>query len=337
MSGYSVSSFNSVIVPVFQNYFRKYFIFRVMYTDKFIIYKEAVVNAYHEKREKGSEAWMNQLTRYRVRRRCCELVENGVEKRDERTLHRYLEMDSNDNDYLRAIKETDGDDFQGFVKFLETPTINTSEDNVELLAWLISFSARPHAKFIEESLITPESESNDPVDPSDPVILVNTTPDIANPEETPPILVHQEKPPVDPAGRKVKEPEDHQSKFLKLLLIVLAIVVTGIMIWLFVIPKETCMYWNNDRYVATACGIPHGDTPLIALNQNKLKNFRKVKCSDTLSRSSIGHLWFTRVGDSLEFYTAEGKHPLYPDKRLKPLTDYAINFCRNSKNKVGGR
>ena len=288
-----------------------------MYTDKFGVYKQAVVDAYLQKQAKGEDDWLNRPTRFRIRRQCCQLVEHNLEKRDERALHRYLEMDPGDNDYLTAIRNTDGDDFKGFEKFLSDQEINTSEENVELLAWLIDFPARPFSKYIEMA-------SNEPI------LTENEKDGIQKAEDGSTNGMKSTLP--DPGGKeKADQQKDTSPKITRTWLIGITAAFIGALIWWFLSRGDGCMYWNNDHYVATSCSIPRLDTPIVTLDRSKLRGFRRIKQVDTLTHYSVGRLWYTRVADSIEVYSAGGTHPLYPDKTLKKVTDYIVNVCHNRK------
>lgn len=288
-----------------------------MYTDKLNLYKEVVVNAYFQKRAKGEDDWLNRLTRDRIRRQCSQKIENGLERRDERTLHRFLEMDLTDADYLTAIRDTDGDDFQGFKNFLDNPGIKTSQENVELLAWLIDFPDRPYSKYLDAGKDRPDiSEEEEVVPPT-----TDQDEETRQPQKSTPPEIRPTPPPVN---RKVWR-----------WLLGPAGLLIGALVWWLLPQDNKCMYWDNDHYVATSCSVPRLDTPLIAFDGAKLRGFRRIKRVDTLTGYSVGRLWWARVGDSIEVFTAEGRHPLHPDKKLKKVTDYVVNFCRNRRD--GGK
>lgn len=229
-------------------------------------------------------------------------------------LYKYLEMEPGERDFLAAIKETDADDFQGFVQFLNNTEINPAEPKVELLAWLIDFPARPYSKYIETEVGSDAAEDEEeiklPAKDDDETKL-------------PPTDTKQEIPPTPPPVNK---------KDWRWLIGIVALLIGGVMIWWFLPGDKKCMYWSDDHYVATYCDVPRLDTPLLPLDLVKLRGFRKIKKTDTLtSPYALRNFWFVRVADSLEIYSAGGTHPLYPDKRLEAVTDYVVNFCRNHR------
>ncbi|MGY4537407.1 hypothetical protein ACVW0P_001826 [Mucilaginibacter sp. UYNi724] len=304
------------LIPVFLRKLpevsRKRLFLVVIYTERFAAYKKTVVNAYLQKRNQAQENWLIKPTRGRIRQLCCKLVEDGLSKQDEKMLYQYLEMESGDRDFLAAIKETDADDFQGFVQFLNNTEINPAEPKVELLAWLIDFPARPYSKYIE-------TEKDGPAIAEDEE---RVKPPVKDDDETklPPKGPEQETPPTLPPVNKIDK---------RWSIGIVALLVGGLVLWR-VWPEKKCMYWSDDRYVKTYCDVPRSDQPLLPLDRAKLEGFQKIKKTDTLnSPYALDHFWYTRVADSLEVYTARGTHPLHPDQQLQPVTDYVVNFCKN--------
>lgn len=288
----------------------KSFTFRVMYTDKYKEYKVAVVDSYLLKKEHAMEDWLINPTLAKVKKICLELTEPGLAKHDEKTLRNYLEI-SPGVDHLRILKKADLEDFKGFVSFLKKTDVNPAETSVELLAWLIDFPDRPYSRFIG---ITPDITTATRVDEENTVGLN----DGAVPTE-------EEKP-----GKGVTVMSPNRNYRWLMIVIVLTLIGT---LWFFWPQNEGCMYWSNDRYIAASCSVPKLDTPLVAIDRAKLRGFRRIGRVDTLTAYAVNRFWYTRVADSIEVYTAEGRHPVYADKTLKKVTDYVVNFCRNRGNR----
>jgi hypothetical protein len=267
--------------------------FRVMYTKEFSAYKDAVVEAYLLKREEAQKDWLMRPTRYRLKQAFLQLAENGLEKRDEAMLHNYLKMGPGEGDYFKALKDRDADDFRGFEQFLHRTDKITAEKNIELLAWLIGFEWRPVEKFKKERLgvVIPRNRDEGP------------------------------KPPVEPSEKRFVK------KNRQWFAVIGGLIAVGLLAWL-LITRDDCMYWDNDHYVATRCSVPRLDTSVVTLDAARLRAFRRLKHSDTLTTYAVRRFWYARVADSLEIYSAGGRHPLYADKKLRLVTDYVVNVCR---------
>ncbi len=269
-----------------------------MKSERFIAYKKEVVAVFEKKREKAEESWLVDLNRRKIWARSIELIENGVEPSDHRALSDYLKMQADDRDYLRNVKEKDGDYFQGLFKFLDGKVANPADSTIEFLSWMIDFPKRPFSEYIKAD----SSERLEPI------------------VEPPP-----PKPPVE-----IKKGSDRRQiapLYLWISGISLLILFAGLIWWFW--PTNDCMYWNDDHYVESPCNVPKLDTPLFTLDRAKLRGFRQIKKIDTISYYAVGKFWFTRVGkdNRIEIFTARGGHPLYPDKKLKEVTDYIVNTC----------
>jgi hypothetical protein len=279
------------------------------YTENFNAYKEKVVNTYLQKQEVTDEDWLARPTRAKIRLRCIELVEQGLEKRDEAMLYNFLRLVPGDIDYLMIVKKKNAEYFKTMEQFLNDTAKNPKEKNVEMLAWLIGFEPRPFAVFKDHEpgkFITVAVAEEEERIVSEKVNETDLTPDQSGnsiPLPPPPISIPRWP------------------------FFVMAILILGaVVVWL--LTRPDCMYWNNNRYVATSCSIPRLDTPIIPLDRAKLRGFRRVTRIDTLTSYSVGRLWYAHIADSMEIYTGGGNHPLYANKQLRKVTDYTIIICR---------
>jgi hypothetical protein len=305
-----------------------------MYSKKFKLYKDKVVAAFIEKSEQANASWLVDLNRRKIREYCVERIEMGIEPNDHRAISDYLKMKAGDKDYLTAIGGRDADYFQALYQFLREPTRNPASPIVELVSWLVEFQNRPFAKFLE-------TEHHQPIAIEEQIDKVK-----GNEEQSDPTDIEEEEPVISTGsaisrengnlhplvsgtagtGRPKTSPIKLASKGWYIGIAALAII--GIIYWLY--PKNSgCMYWDNYHYVATSCNVPRPDTPLIALDEARLRSFTRIKNIDTITENSVGKLWWVRVNGQIEIYKEGGKHPLYPDKELKKVTDYVVNLINN--------
>lgn len=89
--------------------------------------------------------------------------------------------------------------------------------------------------------------------------------------------------------------------------------------------EQKCMYWTGDHYKSISCNKKIEDAAVIALDTGKVAHFKKITEPDTLTQSSVGKVWYTKIDGGIEFYTADGVHPVYNEVRLKPVTVYILN------------
>lgn len=83
------------------------------------------------------------------------------------------------------------------------------------------------------------------------------------------------------------------------------------------------MYWTGDQCIA--CNKKIGDTSIIALDTIKVAHLKKVIRPNTFTENSLGKIWYSKIEGKVEFFTSKGFHPIYTDRRLRPVTMYMLN------------
>ncbi len=87
----------------------------------------------------------------------------------------------------------------------------------------------------------------------------------------------------------------------------------------------SCMYWNKDHYEQVPCSQKISDVLVLALDTSRLNNFRMLTHKDSVIRRGKGFVWYSKIDNDVQFYTADGRHPIFYSKRLKPATQYIID------------
>lgn len=72
---------------------------------------------------------------------------------------------------------------------------------------------------------------------------------------------------------------------------------------------EHYMYWNGERFVATAEANLGGQFEVIPINENQLKYFRKIIRLDTITADNYSNFWYSKHQNKVEFFTIDGKNP----------------------------
>jgi hypothetical protein len=86
-----------------------------------------------------------------------------------------------------------------------------------------------------------------------------------------------------------------------------------------------CMYWAGDHYQSSSCNIKLGDTAIIAFDEQKAR-LKKINRPDTISYKAIGRVWYVKIDKGIEYYTADGFHPIDTRRKLHPITKYMIDM-----------
>ncbi len=96
-----------------------------------------------------------------------------------------------------------------------------------------------------------------------------------------------------------------------------------------------CMYWAGDHYELVACNSAASHVQhQIPFDAFEWKYLKKINCPDTLTDNDIGKVWYMKVKNDIELYTAKGRYPLDTNRVLRPLSKYMLDQYIPRKKKV---
>ncbi|HVI46203.1 MAG TPA: hypothetical protein VM802_15110 [Chitinophaga sp.] len=329
----------------------------------FIIdYQKSVFADYQRKKtENALSPRLIHPTPAKIRDECIAVCEERYEAKDEQVLRTFFGKKDDLAAYIQAIRKYEPDRFKPLLNYLRGQVDSPDETNIELLAWLIDFEPRPYndrhryvpanyelapsSTEMEQRIKTekPEVEEEDEQEVREKSKeIVEKRPEV--PEEEP---GGSEQPDGTrlgfgsllgtPTPRDTDPPPEKRKRVLNIRLtitLIFSFLIIGAGVYWYqnrdqhprmpLTGKESCMYWAGDHYQEVSCNQNLGDTLVLALDSTKLKSFRKITQPDTITGYSIGHVWYVKVEGGIEFYTADGFHPIYHLKKLKPLTSYII-------------
>lgn len=112
-----------------------------------------------------------------------------------------------------------------------------------------------------------------------------------------------------------------------------ASIIAAIFFTLYFLTPEECMCWNEEQYAVVDCQDKMQRHHVIGLDKNKLAFFRKIKQPDTLGLKDVGHVWYSKIDNEVEFFTQPGLHPIKVDRSLKIATEHIITkYAGRKKN-----
>lgn len=295
-------------------------------------YKKEVFDFYKQKKDASDPSFLlRDLTPASIRKTCLTVFKDRFLQKDDWLLKSFFGVPVNKGDYTKKIESLPTAKFRPLQNFLNDPSIDTSKDNIELLAWLTDFEPRPFDIFEKRR----SNSSALPVDTPAPTETLEEEstikPDTYKSEEIaiqPPTTKTESGNPSQPVITATQQP--HTSKNLlpkKVLITAGAVVVIVTTIFLFkrtTLANQSCMYWNGDRYVKISCNEHMSQVQVIALDTQVLRHFKRITTPDTITLKSVGAVWYIKQNGQLEFFTAEGNHPTDPNIHLRPVTDYII-------------
>lgn len=289
---------------------------------------------------------LKQATPASIRKECLTVYKERPDKKDEAALRSFFGPAGENKSFLSSIENFPTDGFKAFSNYLKGKAMKTDDKNVELLAWLIDFPHRPYRYGMdvilseeEKSLLNSEEgfsenvekahkeEQNDKAEEiksqtcgDEQEVLPITTNDI-------PVLAH----PIS-LGNNIwsgKKPLRINRQWL-IFGVSLVFVTLSLGFYLLYDKGAECMYWTGDHYEKIDCNADIKDKHL--LNEEKWKNFRKITHPDTITAWSVGKLYYLKTNNVMEYFTADGKHPVYTNRTLKVLTQYMFekHILKNS-------
>lgn len=294
----------------------------------FIVYRNLVFEDYQQKKLANTiSLHLINPTPASIKSVCKTVCELRYDRKDKKGLILFFGKQEDKAGYLKAITRFETDKFKPLANFLKGKTLEPDEKNVELLAWLIDFDQRPYEfgknyKKKESEGTAPQQEVEDVINEEE----IEKKATVTTIEDKRATEVSQMTSSAVPAKRNFA-----YKKAVGLAIILLLLVGASSYWWLR--PKQNntayltgygrCMYWNIDHYEAIAC-LPKAGYNVVPLDSVKLANFKKITTPDTITLNAIGSVWYTKRHSELEYFTADGYHPIEIQLRLKPITDYII-------------
>jgi hypothetical protein len=304
----------------------------------FADYERLVLEDYHQKKIGNKlPIGLTLPTPAKLKSECERLCSERFNRKDEQVIRDFFGKGGDQKVCLQAIQQCNPDKFKPLIKFLNGGTNKTSEKNIQLLAWLIDFPDRPYDYSRKYKSQTEIKVGNDTLE-----LVRNTSIEEAPlPEEA---EVSNEdnrggeslsETEMVGRGRKQEiEPVRSKIKLRKAVTAAVLLVATaaGGYWWRDatrakdIIPGNGgCMYWADDHFQQIPCNQKMPNTLVVALDTVRVKNFKKITRPDTITHSSKGCVWYSKIDTKLEFFTAAGEHPVVIGRRLKPISDYIIN------------
>jgi hypothetical protein len=293
-------------------------------------YKEDLVKYYQSLKENGSLApRLVNPTPTSIKEECISVFEYRNSRKELPALLTFFRI-TDEAELKRAINKCDRDRFRPLANFLVGKTIDTEDPNINLLAWLIDFQ-RPytlefyqqkgrelmdHKKVVERGMGKNNADNGN---------IGEKEPD-ENKADEGEIAVRR--------GEIIDNHEKNKPSKKRITVVLIAVITLAVaavfrhsLSDLFIGNKERCMIWTGDRFVPAKCGTTNGDTIAIPFNEERLYNFKRIlrPDADTITYYSIGKLFYFLRNGQVEIYTGEGKHPVYQNRYLKPITSTIID------------
>jgi hypothetical protein len=261
-------------------------------------YKIALLEFYKAQRDSDKlTPELENPNRTRLKEEFLRLYRVKHEKTDTELIRRFFDPEGKYEDQLDSIAKIELDKLRPLVGFMINGTMLRDDPPVHALAWLLKFPPYTQWKRTDKPEDTPGEK-----------------PDTGGTKE----------PEITPSG-----PPLQKYIFGSIILLLIGSAIC----WNYPIiskfdppsPTEKCMYWDGNRYVPAECDKTSAGRTTIPLDNRVLKNFKKVRWPDLLTKKDIGKVWYVRIDGDHEFFTDSATYPTDPQKRLKPLSAFILS------------
>lgn len=317
-------------------------------------YLAEILAVYEKKKDEASLSTnLTHPTPANLGKECINVYRLRYINSDDNTLTSFFGPPDREKGYAKIIENFRADDFRQIPKILNGKTTNPGIRFIELLAWLIDFQPRPsilYYKLLKENKTTGSLEdSNVDIEKTDqPNDQETQVPDnTIIEEEDKPIITNgvnttenNEQDSIGQSSAQDNTNEDQDpkppgsTKTIIIISLIFLLIGTGTFFFWEYKPNigsstvplgKGCMYWAGDHYETIDCNEKVSGVPVVPLNMKVLKNLKKINLPDTLTKSSLGKVWYKGRGtEEHEFFTDSGMHPVDTVKRLKPITSYTL-------------
>lgn len=313
----------------------------------FADYERLVLEDYHRKKT-DSKLSLGLIfpTPAKLKSECERVCSERFNRKDEQIIRDFFGKSGDQKVCLLAIQHCNPDKFRPLIKFLHRRSGKTSEKNIQLLAWLIDFPDRPfdfRKDYTSLDQLQIGVELREPV--RDAIVdtsLFKKEPEFADIEIEENVngateavgAMHTAANVTDAGSKPLTRSVTQRKRAGKVAVIgaLLAIAGSGGFWWWDktrakdIMPGNgSCMYWADDHYQPIPCSQKIPNTLVVALDTGKVKNFKRITRPDTITHHAKGYVWYSKINSKIEFFTADGEHPLVIGRRLKPISDYIID------------
>lgn len=269
-------------------------------------YKKEVLKSYQQKKNAGELSDnLSMPTPKKLRDECLMVLVRRYDRKDEEAIRLFFDPLNQYDDLAKRIERIEVDKFRPLINFVKGEINRTEDKNVKLLAWLIDFEPRPF-KFVafEQKLDNEQKNKSE-------------------------AIKHNQSNVQSP-------PQPLRLNLLKILALLFVLIITaGIYLIKYrsanaaFTNDEKCMYWAGDHYQPISCSAKKDGAIVVALDTARLLQFKKITTPDTITIKSVGKVYYFKHNNSLDFFTSGGFHPVYLDRKLKPLTAYMLTKYTN--------
>lgn len=294
--------------------------------------------------------------REKIRIECVKVFLRKNTQKDKDLIRLVFDPKNQFDDQVRSIERFKLDKFRSLVSFMVEGTSIRDERLVKLLAWLIDFPTYNEWRELseEELKLIFEEAAKKPVEIAGNEVIESYSAEPTSDVEEPVVIFTPPLPmtiigDINQGGKdcdtELPEPKHpvyeprFSPRYITLSCIILLFTCSiSFVVWenwstTVRMPKagENFMYWDGDHYVPVKKGEQRAGVSIIPLDLKTLQQQRKITLPDTLTKYSLGKVWYKGYGSNHEYFTFKGVYPTDTARTLRPLsntilTKYTSNY-----------
>lgn len=279
-------------------------------------YQNIVLAAYKKMKDNGKlSAILTGETTTRLREACLRVYDDRYTPKDADILSMFFKKDRLEcDDFRKMIYDSVPDDYKALYNHIKGETGKTKEENTDLLAWLIDFPTNYEWRELSDQ----EKKR----------VFEDAT--------------RKKKITKKTGGDKTTGPKTSRSETRLIphtyivisCILLLSIGSISFIVWEQRMPAkvripnagENSMYWDGDHYEPVKAGEQESGVTIIPLDLKKLQQQRIITLPDTLTKYSLGKVWYKGYGKGHEYFTDSGIYPPDTNRRLKPLSSEILKY-----------
>lgn len=298
-----------------------------MSNNTFEDYKNAIKAKYREEADGEFSNYLSSPTTANLRKLCIKRFESNTNNEDLNGFKSFFDFPF-DGEKKNLFGDDEMNKLEAVKRFFLGKTENPADDTIQLAAILVDLKPRPFREFRKQ------------IDEEDLQIfdeLKDTN--ISNEKVSKEIKIEipdrlDEKAAQIQESKSIKSERSQatlnlkpKSKIARYIAIIFVLLGLGTIIHIAL--KKHCMQWSGDHFEEVSCDFKTegiGTFTVLEPYDERVINLRKIKVCDTTAFFKNGKavIWYSKIGDSVEFFNTHGTHP-ETGRGLKPITHYIIN------------
>jgi len=301
----------------------------------FTQFKEEVLALYQGKKNRQElDDLLVNPSPAKLRDYCLIRLSEGLPPEDIEVLQKFFDPFKREKSLEEAIATYNPGSLKALQKFILNLTQDPEDRVVKLLAILVDYQPRPFRFHYDPPPI------NGPDNPP-PIDGPDNPPPTDGPDNPPPTDGPDNPPPTEEKDKMSQLRYFYKKNKIAIRFSAATSLIVVIFIIIGIITPTDCMCWNGERYIQIDCQDKTQRYQVIGLDKAKLEHFRKITRPDTLGVKDIGNIWYSKIDNEIEFFTAPGYHPIQPRRSLKATTKYIFETyagqkIENNQNKQYG-